>query len=32
MKYAVNAAMLGGVTVLLFLAARRLRRGEPNTC
>ncbi|MFE7764426.1 hypothetical protein [Streptomyces sp. NPDC057438] len=31
-KYAVNAAMLGGVTALLFLAAHRLRRQEPSTC
>ncbi|MDW8806362.1 hypothetical protein P1P68_16600 [Streptomyces scabiei] len=31
-KYAVNAAMLGGVTVLLFFAARRPRRREPSTC
>ncbi|MER5185572.1 hypothetical protein ABT009_46180 [Streptomyces sp. NPDC002896] len=30
-KYAVNAIMLAGVTVLLYLAARRLHREEPST-
>ncbi|WNZ11878.1 hypothetical protein [Streptomyces sp. 11x1] len=31
-KYAVNAAMLGGVAVLLLMAAHRLRRQEPGAC
>ncbi|MGW6909092.1 hypothetical protein [Streptomyces sp. NPDC054940] len=31
-KYAVNAAMLGGVSVLLLIAAHRLRRQEPSAC
>jgi hypothetical protein len=31
-KYAVNAAMLGGVAALLLMAAHRLRRQEPSTC
>ncbi|WP_217214872.1 hypothetical protein [Streptomyces sp. AC550_RSS872] len=31
-KYAVNAAMLGGVAALLLMAAHRLRRGEPSAC
>lgn len=31
-KYAVNAAMLGGVAVLLLMAAHRLRRQEPSAC
>ncbi|NGO47971.1 hypothetical protein G6048_39800 [Streptomyces sp. YC419] len=31
-KYAVNAAMLGGVVALLLMAAHRLRRGEPSAC
>ena len=32
MKYAVNAAMLGGVAALLLMAAHRLRRQEPSAC
>ncbi|MER5217897.1 hypothetical protein ABT063_47220 [Streptomyces sp. NPDC002838] len=31
-KYAVNAAMLGGVAGLLLMAAHRLRRQEPSAC
>ncbi|MFF8192754.1 hypothetical protein ACF05L_18240 [Streptomyces bobili] len=31
-KYAVNAAMLGGVAALLLIAAHRLRRQEPSAC
>lgn len=31
-KYAVNAAMLGGVAALLLMATHRLRRQEPSTC
>jgi hypothetical protein len=31
-KYAVNAAMLGGVAALLLIAAHRLRRREPSAC
>jgi hypothetical protein len=31
-KYAVNAAMLGGVVVLLLVAAHRQRRQEPRAC
>ncbi|MFD9248652.1 hypothetical protein [Streptomyces bottropensis] len=31
-KYMVNAAMLGGVTSLVFIAAHRLRRQEPTAC
>lgn len=31
-KYAVNAAMLGGVAALLVVAAYRLRRQEPSAC
>ncbi|WP_215455295.1 hypothetical protein [Streptomyces sp. ATCC 21386] len=31
-KYAVNAAMLSGVTALLLMAAHRLRRQEPSAC
>lgn len=31
-KYAVNAAMLGGVAALLLMAAHRLRRQEPSAC
>lgn len=32
LKYAVNAAMLGGVAALLLMATHRLRRQEPSTC
>ncbi|MEI5526431.1 hypothetical protein WB401_10840 [Streptomyces brasiliscabiei] len=31
-KYMVNAAMLGGVTAVLLMAAHRLRRGERSAC
>ncbi|WP_128382576.1 hypothetical protein [Streptomyces cavernae] len=31
-KYAVNAAMLGGVAALILMAAHRLRRQEPSAC
>jgi hypothetical protein len=31
-KYALNAAMLGGVAALLLMAAHRLRRQEPSAC
>ncbi|MDG4860625.1 hypothetical protein P8605_21080 [Streptomyces sp. T-3] len=31
-KYAVNATLLAGVTVVLYLAGRRLHREEPSTC
>ncbi|MBA2950968.1 hypothetical protein [Streptomyces himalayensis] len=31
-KYAVNAATLGGVAALLLMAAHRLRRQEPSAC
>jgi hypothetical protein len=31
-KYAVNAAMLGGVAALLLMAAHRLRGQEPSAC
>ncbi|WP_189864073.1 hypothetical protein [Streptomyces poonensis] len=31
-KYVVNATMLGGVAVLLLMAAHRLRRQEPSAC
>ncbi|WP_033324648.1 hypothetical protein [Streptomyces yerevanensis] len=31
-KYAVNAAMLGGVAALLLMATRQLRRQEPSAC